>query len=310
MAWGADSKYGRWELTDISPSKLSTWMRCPKQFWYRYVEHRKLPTFMGPWLPMGSALHETALEEYLSGGVTDVEALRDLTVSDFVLRCQNEDIYEKGEPISEASIMAHAEMLSVWAYGLLETLRTGKDPYGDDFDMPPIKDTEVEICYPLELKDGTIRVRGWADIEFEDGTYADLKMASDWNRVIWKIGKAISEVQPMAYSKGANAKSFRYVIVDKCKQRGQATSPRVRNIDFELTDAHQTRFVDLLENFARSVDLFGAYKDGIFPATPSYKGEGFKSDVDKPEETFCGHLCDFKEHCFKESFDGERVCGT
>ena len=313
MAWGDDSEFGRWQVTDISPSKLAKWMTCPRQFWYRYVDPRRLPTFLGPWLPMGSALHEVVLEEYLAGGIDDSEALRDLVVSDFIIRCKTQDIYENGEPISEASIMRHADDLSTCAYGLIETLRTGKDPYGEPFELPPIKATEVEVCYPVDLKDGTLRVRGMADMMFEDDTYADLKMASDWNKVIWKIGKAITEIQPMAYSAGNEANRFTYTILDKCKDRSKtAISPRIRNIEFELTPKSYERFTALLENFARSVDLFGTevYKDGVFPATPAYKGETFKSDVDKPEVTFCGHLCDYKEHCFRESFDGARVCGV
>ena len=309
MAWGDDSEYGRWQLTDISPSKLATFDRCYRQFWYRYVDPRKLPTFMGPWLPMGSAIHEIALEEFLAGGIQDTEALTDLCVADFILRCELEDIREKGEPITQASVMVHADLFRVWVYGLLETLRTGKDPYGEDFVLPPIAETEVEVCYPLQLKGGEIRIRGMIDMVFEDGSVGDLKMASDWNRVIWKIGKVFSEVQPMAYTLGMDTDIFRYTIVDKRKSRGQPLAPRVRNIEYKVDDTHYDNFKQLLERFVRTVDLFGRYENGIFPATPSYKGETFKSDVDRPEETFCGHLCDYKEHCFNESFNGEKICG-
>ena len=61
-----ESEFGGWEKTDISPSKLKTWMTCPKQFDYKYVT--KAPSHSGLAMLQGSSMHDVFLEEFLQGG--------------------------------------------------------------------------------------------------------------------------------------------------------------------------------------------------------------------------------------------------
>ena len=68
-----ESEFGNWEKTDISPSKLKTWMTCPKQFDYKYVT--KAPSHSGLAMLQGSSMHDVFLEEFLQGGEQNVEAL-------------------------------------------------------------------------------------------------------------------------------------------------------------------------------------------------------------------------------------------
>jgi len=56
-----------------------------------------------------------------------------------------------------------------------------------------------------------------------------------------------------------------------------------------------------LEDFVRSTDVLNNYKNGVFPARPEYNGQT-KATAGKPEEQFCGKLCDFKEICWRENF--------
>ena len=59
-----NSPHGKWEITDISPSKLKTWKDCSMKFYYNYV--RKAPKTSGLAALQGSALHMVALDEYIT----------------------------------------------------------------------------------------------------------------------------------------------------------------------------------------------------------------------------------------------------
>ena len=299
-----ESQFGPWEMTDISPSKLKMFFECPKKFYYRYI--RRLPTHNGIANLQGLSLHEVALEEYMGGGVNDVEALVDLIAMDFESRCETGDPrdYHNKEPVDAADIMEATEQLKVWARGFLNTLKEGKDPYGEAFKMPDVKATEQELCCEITLKDGSqIRLRGYTDLIFDDESLGDLKLASDWWMGVWTHAKALGEYQPVMYAKMHGTDTFRYLIVDKKKnfKTGDAYSPNVRLIDVKLSPKHFDRLLEDLEYFVKSVDLFNEYEDGYFPAKAIYGGESRKT-AGKTEKNFCGQLCGFKDICYKENF--------
>lgn len=50
-----------------SASQLSAYARCPRQYYYRYVEHRK-PEVRSPGLALGSAVHSALVRKQLQDG--------------------------------------------------------------------------------------------------------------------------------------------------------------------------------------------------------------------------------------------------
>tara|TARA_B100000029_G_scaffold483187_1_gene534133 strand:- start:119 stop:973 length:855 start_codon:yes stop_codon:yes gene_type:complete len=280
------------------------WNECPKKYFYKYV--RKERTHNGIANLQGLSLHEIALEEYMGqGGVQDVDALVELIAMDFVSRCESGDPrdYNTKEPVTEGDILQATEQLKVWSKGFLNAVKDGKDPYGEPFQLPDVKATEVELCRELELSDGTmIRIRGFADFIFDDESLGDLKLASDYFRAVWTEARALSEVQPVMYAKMHGTDTFRYVIVDKKKARhGDAYSPNVRIIEVKLTEKHFNRLMENIEYFVANTDVLNDHENGVFPCRPLYGGET-KAKAGMTEKNFCDQMCGFKEICFKENF--------
>ena len=304
MSWDNESPHGPWEKTDISPSKLKMFKDCPKKYEYRYVRREK--TYTGAAALEGSAVHQVFLEEFLAGGVDDLEFLLEMMADDLRLRLDTEDPrdWHSKLPLNQAQKFDSVTDMKVWAEGLLKAVMNGEDSYGNPLVMPKTTETEVEGCVELTLPnlEATIRLRGYIDLVFEDGSLGDLKLASDYWKAIWTLGKAVTEDQPAMYSKMMGTRKFRYLIVDKKKDRAKrAKAPSVRSIEFEVTDADFERLMQDLEHFVKTVDLLNDHKNGVFTPRPEYNGQT-KATAGQPEKQFCGKMCDFKEICYCENY--------
>ena len=300
------SEHGKWELTDISPSKLKTWMTCPKQFDYKYVT--RAPSHSGLAMLQGSSLHDVTLEEFLQGGEQNVKALVELMELDLRERIANSDPrdYKTGKKVDVLEIESCIEQLQIWGKGLLDAINNGKDSYDNELGLKEIVAVEIEKK-PLEVtlpKSGmNIRIRGFIDYIDEEGTPGDLKLASNYWKAVWTVARAITEVQAVMYRMLLGGPGpFEYLIVDKKQNnKGQAFSPTVRKVRFEVTQRDIDRVIDTLDAFVTQVDLANGYENGFFPPIPEYNGES-KKDAGKTEINFCGKLCSFKDICFKENF--------
>ena len=305
MAWG-NSEHGKWEQTDLSPSKVKTWMTCPKQFAYKYVI--RAPSYAGLAMLQGSSLHYVTLEEFLQGGEQDVEALVELMELDLRERIANSDPrdYKTNKKVDVLEIENCIEQLQIWGKGLLDALKTGKDSYDNELSLRKIIEVEVEKA-PLEVtlpKSGmTIRVRGFIDYIDEEGTPGDLKLASNYYKAVWTVARAMTEIQAVMYRMLLGGPGpFEYLVVDKkMNNRKQAFAPTVRKIRFDVTQRDIDRVIDTLDAFVTQTDLANGYENGFFPPIPEYAGET-KADAGKNERNFCGKLCSFKEICYKENF--------
>ena len=299
-----DSPYGPWEPTDVSPSKLKMFKDCPKKYEYRYVRREK--TYTGAASLQGSSAHKVFLEELLDGGVDDIDFLLEMMLDDLRHRLDTEDPrdYKSKLPLTPSEKFDALQDLKVWGEGLLNAFINKADTYGNALTLPEVKETEIEGCTEVYLPslEASIRIRGYIDLVFADGSLGDLKLASDYWKAIWTLGKAITEDQPAMYSKMLDTRKFRYLIVDKKKDRNKgAKAPVVRTIDFEVTDKDMERLMQDLEYFVKTVDLLNGHENGSFPPRPEYNGQT-KETAGKPEMQFCGKLCDFKEICYRENF--------
>jgi len=300
------SEHGKWEMTDISPSKLKKWMTCPKQFEYQYIV--RAPSHAGLAMLQGSSLHDVTLEEFLQGGEQNVEALLELMELDLRERISNSDPrdYKTGRKVDILEIENCIDQLKVWGKGLLDALNNGKDSYGNNLSLRKIIQTEIEKA-PLEItlpKTGaTIRIRGFIDYIDEEGTPGDLKLASNYYKAVWTVARAMTEVQAVMYRMLMGGPGpFEYLIVDKkANKQRQAFAPTVRKVRFDVSQRDIDRVIDTLDAFVSQTDLMNGYENGYFPPIPEYAGET-KADAGKTERNFCGKLCSFKEICYKENF--------
>ena len=299
-----ESPHGPWEKTDISPSKLKMFKDCPKKYEYRYV--RKEKSYTGAAALEGSSVHQVFLEEFLAGGVDDTEFLLEMMADDLRIRLDTQDPreYHSKLPLNSAQKFDSIADMRIWAEGLLNAVKNGEDSYGNTLKLPATIDTEVEGCVEVTLPnlEAKIRLRGYIDLVFEDDALGDLKLASDYWKAIWTLGKAITEDQPVMYSKMMGTKKFRYLIVDKKKDnKKRAKAPSVRTIEMEITDKDFERLIADLEHFVKTVDLMNDHKDGVFTPRPEFNGQT-KATAGQPQMQFCGKLCDFKEICYRENY--------
>ena len=299
-----ESPHGPWEKTDISPSKLKMFKDCPKKYEYRYV--RKEKSYTGAAALEGSSVHQVFLEEFLAGGVDDTEFLLEMMADDLRTRLDTEDPreWQTKLPLNPAQKFDSISDMRIWAEGLINAVKNGEDSYGNPLKLPATIDTEVEGCVDLILPniEAKIRLRGYIDLVFEDDALGDLKLASDYWKAIWTLGKAITEDQPVMYSKMMGTRKFRYLIVDKKKDnKNRAKAPSVRTIEFDVTDKDFERLIADLEHFVKTVDLMNDHKDGVFTPRPEFNGQT-KATAGQPHVQFCGKLCDFKEICYRENY--------
>ena len=167
-----DSPYGPWQNTDLSPSKMKIYNDCTQKFKYRYVDKIRGPT--GGAALQGSSLHEIFLEEFLVGGIQDVDALLDMMEMDLKHRLDTQDPrdYKTGLPLTEGEKAEFILQLRIWGKSLLYAMMKGEDHYGNKLDLPNVTETEVEGCVEVYLPraDTTVRRRGYIDLVFEDGS--------------------------------------------------------------------------------------------------------------------------------------------
>ena len=344
-----ESPHGKWQITDISPSKLKTWKDCSMKFYYNYV--RKAPKTSGLAALQGSALHMVALDEYITkdspytllneeirelrkridagenivyddDGIPclnleadltnklkesdeNINDLLDLLVMDLEARMETEDPrdYKTKLPVDAADKMQAIDQLRTWGKGLLEAIRDGADSYGNALVLPDTEETEVEGCVEVTTPRGhKLRLRGFIDLVFEDGSIGDLKLASDYFKAIWTLARAISEHQPAMYAKMTGMTTFRYLIVDKKKARdNSAYPPVVRTIDFEVTEADFERLLKDLDELVMVSDLLNDYENGLFSPNPEYNCQT-KATAGDTKANFCGKMCDFKDIGYNENF--------
>ena len=336
-----DSPHGRWLPTDVSPSRLKTFKTCPKQYEYNYVRRLPrtngaasiqgsslhevfLEEYLStdsPYMVLDKKINDLREEINTSGEditrleaeLTNLIAESDANIDDLVeymemdvtARLETDDPrdYNSGEPIDDMVKSDTVNQLKTWGKCLLLAIRDRKDAYGNKVTLPEVQETEIEGCCEIILPSGAkLRLRGFIDLVFEDGSIGDLKLASDYWKAIWTLAKAISEDQPAMYAKMLGIRKFRYLIVDKKRSKtGAPFAAVVRTIDFEVTDRDLEKLTEDLELFVRVSDILNGHKDGIFPPKPEYNGQT-KATAGKTELNFCSKLCNHKNLCFRENF--------
>ncbi|MAD58665.1 MAG: hypothetical protein CMK44_08870 [Porticoccus sp.] len=301
-----DSPYGPWQNTDLSPSKMKIYNDCTQKFKYRYVDKIRGPT--GGAALQGSSLHEIFLEEFLVGGIQDADTLLDMMEMDLKHRLDTQDPrdYRSGLPLTEGEKAEFILQLRIWGKSLLHAMMKGEDHYGNKLNLPNVTETEVEGCVEVYLPraDTTVRLRGYIDLVFEDGSIGDLKLASDYWLAVWTLAKALSEHQPAMYAKMTGLNKFRYLIADKKKNRAGPQEASIRCIDLRVTEKMHENLMKTLEEFVMVTDVLNGYENGIFKPNPEYNGQS-KANAGQTKTNFCGKLCDYKEMCFEENFSQE-----
>lgn len=221
-------------MKKISPSQLKLYLRCPRQYEFRYIQGLRLAP--GGSLVKGLAAHKAAeanlANKIVSGEDLPVEAIQDLTSDEFErLRLTAEfQADENPGALKDAAVRSAVAWRNKVAPGI----------------NPAAVETWVEAPTP----EGNV-VFGRLDCEEVDGTIRDMKNTS---RLPAANALAV-DVQAMGYcymQGGAAPVQFDYLV-----EQGRTITYAPRTAQFTATD---------MVDFAKTVDgVARAVEAGAFP---------------------------------------------
>lgn len=252
------------ELDHLSYSSVSTYLRCPRSWRYRYLE--KVASPVGVALPFGSAFHE-AVEQYLTMRHSG-DALPPAELFDAAWQTQlerREDIDWRDET-PDSMLDLGTRMLT--DDGVLAQLDSIKPLVLDDV---PVIEKRVSMTVPGV----PIPIIGYIDLITDDGVPGDLKTSSRK----WYGDKAEKEMQPVFYLATLN-------------QEGYELNPerRFRHYVFTKTKAPAAQVLETTRTVADMMWLFGligevwqAIVAGAFPPNPG--------------SWLCPKYCDYSDIC-------------
>jgi len=224
------------ELDHLSASSIRMYLRCPRQWWYRYVLGMRVPPDGG--LISGIAFHnaaETCLTEKIETGENKTadearEFARDEAVKGLEDAVLLED--QSGGGVVDKAV----RLTGAWAENVL----------------PDAQPAEVEKSWELDL--GDIIVVGRIDMVADDGHVVDWKTTS---KAPPKPEALAANPQTGLYSAATGSSTVEYVHVVDSKSKGPYIAPVT--VDEDLV----TRSRNLSQELA--VDVAGACKSGSFP---------------------------------------------
>ena len=222
-------------IDHLSPSAISMWLRCPRQYEYRYVKGQKRPPDGG--LVAGVAFHNTAEsalivkrdEDRLVTGEEAADLARDEAEAGL-----EDAVLEEGQ--TAGSIKDKAARLSeAWAENML----------------PDQKPRHVEQSWEIMVDD--VKVIGRVDMVDEDGIVKDWKTSS---KAPPSPATLASNPQTGLYAEATGAESVTYAyIVDKKAGVDCVEVP----VPADLTAVSK----DLSKQLV--VDVASAVRSGVFP---------------------------------------------
>lgn len=244
----------------LSYSSVDTYMRCPRSWKRKYMEHADMPVHVN--LIFGSVFHSVVEDDIrsrcLGTGMLDLQWLWNKHWKDKVAesgtidwgKLSPSDYYNDGlRMLGNKDVMATIRSMNAFMVHPLI--------YGEVSQPMP----SVELEFSLLLNGIKVPIIGFIDVIGTDGVPVDIKTASK----SWPAGKGEQEIQPAIYLAALNqcgyvqhGGRFRYVVFIKTKV------PKVQVIDLQYTPAQIEWAVGAVR------DVWKGIKRGVFP--PNYTG--------------------------------------
>jgi RecB family exonuclease len=224
------------ELDHLSASSIRMYMRCPRQWWYRYVEGIKIAPDGG--LVSGIAFHNAAedclTEKIATGENAPPEKAGEVARDEAEKGLENAVLLEdqsKGSVIDKAVRLAQN-----WAEKAL----------------PDAKPSTVEESWELDL--GDVTVIGRIDMVEDDGTVVDWKTTS---KTPPKPADLAANPQTGLYSAATGSTKVKYVHIVDTKTKG------VNVVPVDVPEEMVANARDIATETA--LDVAGAVRSGYFP---------------------------------------------
>jgi DNA helicase II / ATP-dependent DNA helicase PcrA len=138
----------------LSVSQIECWLRCPQDFYYKYVLAMPLPP--APQLGYGSLIHAAIEQIHRGRQANDIPSLETITTS--VL----ENLPQAGYASKRSRERAHAQAA--------KTIQTIYERFTHD-DLP----VETELPFTLELADLPLTIRGRIDAVYQTGKGVEIR---------------------------------------------------------------------------------------------------------------------------------------
>lgn len=241
----------------LSPTKVTTYLQCPRKYRFRYVEHRE-PEFRSVHLAFGAAVHSAIAfwhEERLAG--------RDPPM-DRVLRTFRADWEaQKTQGVRPEELVDQAELVAKGA-ALVQLFCEDFEDFKGERVVAVEQGFEVDLADPAteEVVPG-VRLRGYLDLVLADGTIVEVKTAAKMPSAAAVRQQLQGTAYALAYGVGHDPPpKLLYVYLLKTKQ------PALKRMPTERTVAEQSWFVGLAREVA------GAIRAEAFPPIPGWQCGG------------------------------------
>ncbi len=237
--------------THLSHSQINMYLRCPMQYYYRYLEDLVIP-------PSGNMFLGTTGHKALAYNFSQkIESQKDLKKKDVVEYFANE--FETG--IKEQEID--------WQNETPKNLKDGGVKVIDKFQedqAPAIQPVLVEAEFNLEFENVDYTIKGFIDLIDDTKKVRDHKIS----------GKKPSSVSPdqlivyrMGYKKIFNEEpgelSFNYMVTTK--------NPQIIDIPVDVTDQDEAEYLELVGNVVYAITNNVFYRNTTnWTCNPKYCG--------------------------------------
>lgn len=231
------------ELDHVSASQIKMFLRCPMQWYYRYIEGLKIPP-PGSWAA-GTSGHETAKKNFLQKPETKVDLPID-EIQDFFGEHMNQTVDEyvwedkkEFNDTRDKGIRAIAHWREMIAPPIM-----------------PISADHVEAQFEIPLQNVSYKIIGYIDVEEVVGV-SDMKFVGRK----WNEESAAKEIQPYVYSMKTRLEQAAAVL--EAKERGEdpvipdpksfwfhivttAKTPKAQSIKIDVPDEQLQEFLGLI----------------------------------------------------------------
>jgi len=239
----------------ISPSQVAMYLRCPKQYEFRYIEGLKRPP--GVALTEGKS-HHVALE---MNNTQKIESHEDLPTKQIV-ECFQDTFSDQSKGIEEWEDETKDTVIERGT-GLLNIYMKEMAP-----EIQPVA-AEEQFTIPLQINDEAVDVNGFIDLEQEGPVVSDYKVVKRAK----SEADAADDLQLAIYAAATGATRTEFICLCKAK------TPKVVTAGVPVTEGQTLWAAEVIRGVVKAISA------GVFPLR---NPAGWECS-----ERFCGywHIC-------------------
>lgn len=233
----------------ISSTKINMYLRCPRQYWFRYVQDMRVPPAGG--LILGRSFHETLKKNFIQKLKTEKD-LSHQDLDDIYVDALNKEITENSEIYDDFQLDEAPEVLREDGRKLVKLARVEYTPKI----YPKLVEEKIEI------KILQYDIQGFLDLVTKENIIHD-----------YKTGKSSMTANIPIFDLQLSLYSFLFKSIYKQQELQQVEAhkvgfirskqPKIVHNTTTITQFHFNRLLKLLDYVNQAI------AQGFFPPTPS-----------------------------------------